>query len=388
MAEAPPAVGVTVRPVTSAADTRRFIDFPYRHYRDAPFWVPPLRTEQAKVLDPKKNPFFKHGAMQLFLAEDAAGEVIGRVAGIINGMHLAKYDDGNGFFGFFETVEDYGVAEALLDTAAAWLRERGMTGVRGPTNPTLNDTSGLLVDGFDREPSILMPYNPPYYLDFLERYGFERAMTMWAYYVHEAYVNKEKLRRGAEIVFRRNPGLTLRTLDTGRFWEDIDAAMAIYNKAWAENWGHVPYTPEEGRHLAKDLKQVIEPELFYFLEMEQPDGRREPVAFSVTIPNLNQALRHVTDGRLFPLGLPKLLARAKLGAIYEVRMPLMGVLPEYRGRGFDAPLVDRTIRDGIALGYDACEMSWVLDDNLPLVNALEKLGAVRDKAYVMLEKGL
>ena len=377
------ATSVTVRPAHSRRDRKRFLDFPYRHYRDSRFWVPPLRSEQAKAIDPKKNPFFEHGTMELFLASDAKGETVGRIAAIENGMHLKKYDDGNGFFGFFETVEDYAVAERLLDTASAWLRQRGLTGVRGPTNPSMNDTAGLLVDGFDREPSILMPYNPPYYIVFLERYGFTRAMTMWAMYIHEAYANKERLRRGAEIVFRRHPGLTLRTLRPDRFMEDVEAAMHIYNRAWANNWGHVPYTMREAEHLASDLKQIIEPELFFFLEMDN-----EPVAFSVALPNLNQALRHVKDGRLFPFGLPKLLARAKLGGIYEIRLPLLGVLPEYQGQGFDAPLVNATVQDGIERGYDACDMSWVLDSNKRLINALENLGGVRDKEYVMLEKTL
>lgn len=375
-------MSLTVRPVASRKDRARFLDFPYAHYAGHPFWVAPLRMDQAKALDPKKNPFFEHGAAALFLAE-RGGEVVGRIAAIENGEHLKKYADGNGFFGFFETVEDYAVAEALLDAAAAWLRGRGLTGMRGPTNPSMNDTSGLLVEGFDREPALLMPYNPPYYVDFLERYGFERAMTMWAYYVHEAYVNKEKLRRGAELVFRRYPGLSIRQIRMDRYTEDAQIAMRIYNAAWSNNWGHVGMTEAEFEHLAKDLKQIVEPELVYFLEL---DG--EPVAFSVTVPNLNQALKHVPNGRLFPLGLPKLLTYAKLGAVYEVRMPLMGVLPEHHGKGFDAPLIDQTIRTGIARGYDACEMSWVLEVNRPLVNALDKLGAVKDKTYAMMEKAL
>ena len=159
--------------------------------------------------------------------------------------------------------------------------------------------------------------------------------------------------------------------------------LRIYNEAWSQNWGHVGMTEREFEHLAKDLKQVIEPELVFLLEREG-----EPVAFSISIPNLNQALKHVPSGRLFPLGLPKLLAYAKLGAVYELRMPLMGVLPEFHGRGFDAVLVDATIRTGIERGYDACEMSWVLDVNMPLVNSLEKLGAVRDKEYAMMEMAL
>ena len=168
---------VTVRPVTSSADRRRFLDLPYSHYAEDRAFVPPLRMDQAKVLNPKKNPFFEHGDMQLFIAE-RAGEVVGRIAGIVNGMHLKKYDDGNGFFGFFETIEDPEVSTALLDAATGWLKQRGLTGVRGPTNPSMNDVAGLLVDGFNRAPSILLPYNKSYYEQYLADYGFTRAMTM------------------------------------------------------------------------------------------------------------------------------------------------------------------------------------------------------------------
>jgi GNAT superfamily N-acetyltransferase len=374
---------VSVRAATTGKDRRRFFDFPYRHYRDAPYWVPPLRADQKKALDPKKNPFFDHGRVELFLAEDEKGTTVGRIAAIINGSHLEKYGDGVGYFGFFETIEDYGVAEALLDAACGWLKENGLTGVRGPTNPTINDTAGLLVEGFDRRPFILMPYNPPYYIEYLERYGFDRAMTMWALYVHAAYINHERMRRGAELVLRRYPEVSVRPMHMKTFWEDAHTARRIYNAAWSDNWGSVPMTEREFEHLAKDLKQIIEPDMVYFVEV---DG--EAVAFSVTIPNLNRALVHVKDGRLLPLGLPKLLAYAKMGGMYEARMPLMGVLPEYHGRGFDALLIDASIRAGRPKGYEASELSWVLDVNAPLINSLEKLGAVRDKKYVMVQKHL
>lgn len=378
-----PAASISVRPVASVRDRRRFIDFGYSIYEGDPHFVPPLRLDQAKVLNPKKNPFFEHGEVGLFLAEDAAGNVVGRIGAIRNGMHLRKYDDNVGFFGFFETIDDAPVVDALFDAAAGWLKERGLTAMRGPANPSLNDTSGLLVDGFDRDPSILMAFNKPYYEAHLLRYGFERAMTMFAYYVHKKYVDVEKLERGAEIVRRRNPTLRLRTMDMSRFMEEAMKAKDIYNEAWSENWGHVPMTDHEFEHLAKDLKQVIEPELVYFLEL---DG--ETVAFSVTIPNLNQALKHVRNGRLLPMGLPTLLARAKLGGVYETRMPLMGVRKAYHGRGFDSLMVLETIKRGKAAGYDACEMSWVLESNKRLVNALDNMGAVVDKTYALFEKHL
>ena len=373
---------VTVRPVRSSADRSAFIDVPYALYADAPHFVPPLRMDQKHVLDPKKNPFFQHGTLEMFLAE-RGGEVVGRVAAVENGQHLAKYADGNGFFGFFDAVDDDAVAGALLDAAAGWLRARGLTGVRGPVNPTMNDVAGLLVDGFDRPPAILLPYNYPYYQGLLERWGFRRAMTMWAFYVHEAYINSERMARGAAIVARRNPGVTVRPLDPKRFDADVAAAMRIYNQAWAKNWGHVPYTEPEALHLASELKPVIEPDIFLFAEL---DG--EPIAFSASLPNLNQALRHLPRGRLASLGLPRVLGTWKLGGVYEIRMALMGVLPEHRNAGLDALLIHHTIVNGRRDGYQAAELSWVLDSNKPLVNALEKLGCTRDKEYAMFEAAL
>ena len=374
------ASSITVHPVSGRRERQRFIDVPYEFYPSRyPQWVPPLRRDEKKTLDPGTNAFFEHGDIQLFLAENEAGAVVGRVAGIVNGMHLDTHDDDTGFFGFFECIEDYDVAAALLDAATAWLQDQGLDRVRGPANPSLNDTAGLLVDGFDREPSILMPYNPPYYEDFLTRYGFERVMTMWAYYVHKKYVEYDRLRRGANLVKRRTPGLDIRSLDMSRFAEEARTILDIYNDAWSDNWGHVPMTDREFEQLADEMKQIVEPEMVFLIEHEG-----EPVAFSITLPNINQALKHVPDGRLFPLGLPKLLLYATYG-VYECRMPLMGVRPEYQGKGLDALLVLETIENGPPNGFDACEMSWVLDTNDRLKNHVESLGAVVDKEYALFE---
>jgi hypothetical protein len=234
---------VTVRPVEGWWDRRKFIDVPYEFYPGRyPRWVPPLRRDAKSTLDSSSNAFFEHGEMQLFLAEDASGAAVGRVAGIVNGMHLQKYDDATGFFGFFECVEEYEVAEALLDAAADWLRDQGLERMRGPANPSLNDTAGLLVDGFSFHPSVLMPYNPPYHEDFLLRYGFDRIMTMWSFYAHVKYAKTDRLRRGTDIARRRTPGLTLRTLDMDRLQEEVRVVREIYNEAWSDNWGHVPMT--------------------------------------------------------------------------------------------------------------------------------------------------
>jgi hypothetical protein len=374
---------VTVRPVASRSDRKAFVGFPYELYRRTPAWIAPLRHQVRHILSPKKNAFFEHGTIQPILAFGADGAVVGRIAAIVNGMHLRKYDDGNGFFGFFETIDDFSVAEALFDAAASWLAARGLRGVRGPTNPSMNDTAGLLVDGFDREPSVLMPYNAPYYEGFLERYGFRRAMTMWAYYIHKKYVTIEKLERGVEIVKKRNPGITLRTLDMGRFDEEARTILRIYNDAWSNNWGHVPMTDAEFAQLAGEMKQIVDPNIVFLLEDEGM-----PVAFSISLPNVNQLLRHVKDGRLLPTGLAKMLAYSKCGGLYECRTPLMGILRAYQGRGLDAMLNLAIIREGPRLGYDASEMSWVLDSNMRLRNSLESFGGVVDKEYALFEKSL
>ncbi len=375
------AATVTVRPAVSRRDRRRFVELPYALYRDSRYWVPPLRRDVKRTLDPKKNAFFAHGHMQLFLAEDAGGAVVGRIAAIVNGMHLETHADGAGFFGFFECVRRYEVAEALLEAATGWLRAQGLEHVRGPANPSLNDTAGLLVDGFDRQPAILMPYNPPYYADFLERYGLERAMTMWAYFVHSKYLHVQKLRRGVSLVRRRYPGLQLRTPDMDRLDLELQIARHVYNDAWSDNWGFVPITAAEMQQLAAELRPILNPDLAFILE---DDGR--PVAFSLALPDLNEALRHVPEGRLFPLGLARLLAYTTFGGVRRLRMPLMGVKKSHQGCGLYAPLVLETIERGLRAGYDGCEMSWVLDANHVLRNALSDLGGVVDKEYALFEK--
>lgn len=376
-------MGARIVPVERAADRRAFLDFGYRHYDGVTNFVPPLRLDLEHTLNPKKNAFFEHGAMQLFLARDASGHVIGRIAAIRNGMHLKKYQDGVGFFGFFECIDDATVAHALFDAAAGWLRDQGLAVMRGPANPSLNDTAGLLVDGFQFDPSILMPYNHPYYETLLLGYGFERAITLWSYYVHRKYIKTDKMRRGAEIVKRRNPNLTTRPLEMARFDQEARTILEIYNDAWSDNWGHVPMTEGEFAQLAKALKQIIDPNLVVLLE-----DQGTPVAFAISLPNLNIALRHVKDGKLLPLGLAKLLAYTKMGQITEIRMPLMGVRKAYQGRALDMMLIDATVQYGWGQGYQGCEMSWVLDNNKVLRNALENLGGIQDKQYGLYDKAL
>lgn len=375
---------ITVAPADGKADLKAFVQFPFDLYADSPFWVPPLRRDVFHALDPQKNAFFEHGNVQPFLARDGSGRVVGRIAAIYNGAHLEKYDDGVGFFGFFETIDHPKVAELLVDAAAAWLRTQHLTAMRGPTNPSMNDIAGLLVDGFDREPSILMPYNKPYYERMLADLGFERAMTMWAYFAHRKYVQLGKMRRGVDLVKKRYPGLTIRPLDMKRFDEDAATVLDVYNDAWSDNWGHVPMRPAEFAQLAKEMKQIVDPNIVYFAEI---DG--EAVGFILSLPNINLVLKNVRSGRLFPDAALKLLAASKTGAIHELRTVLMGVRKAYHNRGIDAVLIMQTIEESLQRGeYDSGEFSWILDVNAPMKNALVNLGAVVDKEYAMLEKPL
>jgi GNAT superfamily N-acetyltransferase len=377
-----PTARITVVPAESRAERAAFVDLPYRLYSDSDFWVPMLRRDALALIDEKKNPFFEHGLMQPFVAR-RGGETVGRIAAIQNGAHLETFGDDVGFFGFFECVEDYAVASALLDAAAAWLSGMGLRAMRGPANPSLHDTAGLLVDGFDFQPSVMMPYNPPYYEGFLRRWGMETQTEMLSYYVHAKYMDASKLFRGDDLVRRRLPGLTVRGLDPTRFEADVAAAMRIYNDGWQHNEGFVAMTDAEARHLASELKPILVPELFLFAERGG-----EPVGFSVSLPDFNQALRHVRGGRLTPGNLVGLLARAKMGTITDLRMPLMGARKDHQGKGLDAVLIAETIRRGRRMGYDGCELSWVLADNKRLRLALERMGAVVDKRYVLLEAPL
>ncbi|MCS7081802.1 MAG: hypothetical protein N2561_01455 [Bacteroidetes bacterium] len=371
--------GFRILQVQERRDWLRFIAFPYRLYRREPNWVPPLWIEQRRLLDPARNPFFEHSQIALFLAE-RDGHVIGRIAAIRNGNHLAVHQDGTGFFGFFEVIPDYEVAAALLERAAQWLRDRELLLMRGPVNPSLNDTAGVLLEGFEHPPALLMPYNPPYYAEFLERFGLRKVMGMYAYYVDVQTVQTDKLERGVELVHRRLPDLRVRKVNLKDFEREARTVRDIYNEAWRENWGFVPMTEREFAHLAQGLRAVVDPHIVFIAELQG-----QPVGFSVSLPNLNEALRHVRNGRLFPCGLVTLLWHTRVRKIRGIRTIIMGVLPAYRGRGIDAVMHYHTIREGMRRGYRYAELSWVLETNEMMHRAARMVGAVPYKRYALYE---
>lgn len=366
------------RPVESARDLKRFIAFPYGLHRGDPIWVPPLRMDVRTMLSREKNPFFKHGEAEYFLTEGAGGTVTGRIAAIHNRAHNEFHEDRVGFFGFFECVNDQAVADALFEAAATWLRERGLTTMRGPASFSTNDECGLVVEGFDTPPTVLNPHNPRYYVDLVERAGFTKAMDLHQFQsVTDAL--PERLIRAAQLIAKRK-GITLRPLDKKRFFEEVDRIKPIYNAAWEKNWGFVPMTDDEIDHLAKQLKPVLVPELVVFAEREG-----ETIGFAAALPDLNVALKRNPSGRLFP-GILKILWASR--KISRLRILLLGLLPEYRNTGADALMYHWIWDKGTARGFNWGEAGWILEDNAPMANALERLGFEMYKTLRMYDRDL
>ncbi|SMO55601.1 GNAT family N-acetyltransferase [Fodinibius sediminis] len=365
--------------VSTEQERKQFLEFPYQHYAGDEHWIAPLKMEQKKLIDEEKNPFFENGEIALFLVE-CDDRIQGRIAAIRDHRYNEHHDNNTGFFGFFECVEDQAVANLLLKVASDWLRERGHTDVLGPSNPSMMDEVGILVDGFEYDPSILMPYHKPYYDRLIKNAGFEKAMDLYAFRVTQATVSLDRMYRAEEVVRRRLPMLKIREIDLKNIDEEVKTVRHIFNKAWSGNWGFIPISKKELEVLAKDLKMILDPKVAHIAEISG-----EPVAFSIALPDLNQALKHL-DGTLFPTGIFKLLWHRR--HINRIRTALMGVLPEYQGKGIDALLHKETIINGKREGYKSSELSWVLESNTGMIRVAEKIGATIEKTYRMYEKEL
>lgn len=367
-----------MRPVTSAADLKRFISFPYRLHRHDPLWVAPLRRDVATMLSRTKNPFFQHAEAEYFTAERGA-QVVGRIAAIHNRAHNAFHGDAVGFFGFFECVDDPAVAHRLFDAAAQWLRQRGLTVMRGPASFSTNDECGLLVWGFDTPPTILNPHNPEYYVRLVEGAGFTKAKDLLQFQTTNPAVPERLLRAGQLIAHRQR--IRLRGLDMKRFDEEVERIKRVYNQGWEKNWGFVPMTDAEIDHLAKQLKPVVVPDLVVFAER---DG--DLIGFGAALPDLNVALKTNPSGRLLPCGLFKILWASR--KITRARILLLGVLPAYRKSGADALMYHWIWEKGRARGYTWGEAGWILEDNTAMINAAVRLGFVHYKTLRFYDRPL
>lgn len=364
-------------------DLRRFIALPYRLHARDPNWVPPLRRDVALLLDRRRNPFFEHAEAEYFLAE-RDGRVVGRIAAIANRLHNETHNDKVGFFGFFESGNDQDVADRLFGAAAEWLRQRRFDTMRGPASFSVNDECGLLVDGFDTPPTLMMPHNPPFYVDLMDRSGFKGVKNLLVYEgggkIAFATV-PERLNRAVEIM-RQRLGVTIRPFDMSRFDAEVDVIKRIYNLAWEKNWGFVPMTEHEIEHLAQQFKPVVQPDI---IPMVEKDG--EVIAFGLGLPDLNQVLRTNRGGYLLPV-LPRLLWALKREKLRRCRIPLLGILPQYRGKGLDSVLYhwiwNRAGEHGMYWG----EAGWILEDNTAMNLGLEKMGFRVYRTYRMYDKAL
>jgi GNAT superfamily N-acetyltransferase len=368
--------GIEIRKVQTKKDLKNFIRFPWAVYREDPRWVPPLIMEMKDRLDRRKHPFFEHAEADYFLAfrED---RVVGRIAAILDRNHNEAHREKTAFFGLYESFDEPDVARALIDTAAAWGAARGMDMLRGPVNLSMNDECALLLEGFDAPPVVKMPYNPRYYLDLMDNCGLDKAKDLYAFLKTR---ERELSPRAQEILdqLRKSGQFSFRAVTKARLEQDALNIAAIYNAGWAKNWGFVPWTDSEMKHMIKSLAQFADLDLVIFAEHK---GRT--VGFAGALPDFNQVFIKM-NGRLFPFGLLNFLAGRR--KITGVRAMVFGVVPEFMHTGLAYLLYDEFEKAIIAKGYEWCELSWQLEDNQAINHFAASIGAARYRQYRIYEK--
>jgi len=378
---------VQISPVRGDSDLMAFITFPWEVYRGNPYWVPPLIGERRSFLDRAHSPFFQHARAEYFLARRGE-KVVGTIAAFTNDLYNQFQQVNTGFFGFFDVLEDQEAAAALLATAEDWARAAGHPSILGPAQFSTNDEVGLLVDGFEDAPRILMTYNPPRYRTYLEAAGYRTAMNLWAYRLAIADFIRDKPakleRIAAKVLERRD--LHVRRLDMKRFDHELEGVKKIYNRSWERNWGFVPMTDAEFDRLAEQLKPMLDPDLIIIVERGG-----EPVGFGLTLPDLNEPLRLAYPRPAVPesLTMLKMLWHWKVRRRHEwLRVFALGVLPEFRGMGVDGLMYLETAKSAVPKGYKYAEMSWILESNVMMNRAIRSLGGTVYKTYRMYEKAL
>ncbi len=375
-------MSVTVTPVSGRRDLDAFVRLPFRLYREDPNWVPPLLYLERKRFNAKTNPFLQHADAQLFLAH-RNGRVVGRISAQVDHEHNRFHEERTGFFGFFESEDEAETARALFEAAEDWLRQHGMETARGPLSFSINQEVGLLIEGFDTPPMIMMPYSRPYYGRLIEGAGFQKAKDLYAWR-YDTETVPPKARRAVEEL-RQRPDINIRKGDISRFDEEIATILETFNSTWSGNWGFVPVTPAEAHHLAADLRQIVDTNLVVIVEV---DGETAGVVLAA--PNINEAIRDL-NGHLFPFGWAKLLWRLKVRGLKTGRLMILGVKEKYRTRNYLALAyllcdeVYRAARDG---GYCWAEFSWTLEDNKAVNTMIHNVGCRKYKTYRLYEKPL
>lgn len=365
-----------ITPVSTPADLKRFLNYPYQHYRNDPVWVPPLRGEQKAQFDPKNNPMLEHCTYQLFLALEGE-QVVGRISAFTDHLAQEHWKQPIGLFGSYECIEDDTVSHALLDAAQNWLGERGMRFMRGPWSFASQEW-GLVLEGFEPSPVIMAPYNPPYYNDQLTAFGLSKVKDLLAYVAdcQEGYDIPERYLTLTQKVQARY-GVRVRPINMQRLEEEVVMIVNLANESIADNWGFYPVTDAEGRAMARDMREIVNPEALLIAE----DRQGRPIGFAMSLPDVNLLLRGL-NGRLFPFGWVKLLAG--LPRIDQYRMWALGVIPEYQGCAIDSLLYMAT-RDALVKKNVRLEINYVLEDNDRMNNAIVKLGAKPYRRYRVYE---
>lgn len=373
---------IEIIPVSDKKLLKRFILLPERLHRDDPAYIAPLHMEREEALGPK-NPFFGHAKAQFWLAV-RNGRDVGRISAQIDSLAQSLRPDAPGMFGMLAAENDPEIFSILLQTAKDWLRTRGMKQIQGPFNLSINEEMGALIDGFDTPPMLLMPHDKPYVAQQIEAHGFIKAKDIYAY----LYDMRVDLPESVQRLLKRDlpPGLNIRQLSMKNIKEEVKHVTSIFNEAWSENWGFVPLTEAETDHMGKSLKPLLNPRMTSLVER---DGK--PVAFMIALPNLNEAIKGL-DGKILPFGWAKLLWRLKVAGVKTARVPLMGVSrsvsKDMIGSLLPYLMIDMVRREGLKMGYTHIELSWILEDNLPMRRIIEGLDAKPYKTYRLYEANL
>ena len=375
---------LTIRPVMTKADRKRFVDFAWEVYKDDPAWVPPLKDEVHGLLNPKKNPWFEHGRAQLWLAE-RNGRVVGRISAQVDDLVLQHMGAGVGQWGFFDALEG-DAAAALIATAEDWLQQQGMKEALGPISLSIWDEPGLEIEGFNQDPTAMMGHHRPEYRGWIEAAGYGKAKDLLTYEVDIAHWDDPKISRLIEAG-DRNPRIRIRMVDKSKFDHEAQIILNLLNDAWSNNWGYVPLTEAEIAYAGKKLKPIIYNELVRIAEL---DG--EPVAFMITIPDINELTKDL-NGELFPFNFVKLLWRLRKPRVQRARVPLMGVAKKLHHSRMASMLafmlIEHTRRDCVGkFGIGVGEFGWILEDNKGMLSIAELPGARVNHRYRIYEKAL
>jgi GNAT superfamily N-acetyltransferase len=374
---------ISIEPVTTAAERSEFVRLPWRIYHDDPNWVAPLIVERKEFIDPRRHPFYRHGAAIQLLAR-REGKVIGRIQASDDPHYNQLHGTNVGCFGLFECIDDVATAKTLIDAASAWVAERGRDEIMGPIDYSTNYACGLLIDGFDTPPRVMMNHSPRYYVKLIEACGLLKAKDLYCWRFADPSNLANLWRAKAERLNTRG-SITIRGLDVRDLAGEMERVKAIYNTAWDSSWGFVKLSDAELQHFAKLLRQIADPQLFLMAEI-----RGVPAGICLTLPDVNEALRAI-DGRLTRWGLPLgyLKLRARMKQIRSCRLFALGVNKAYRRRGVAELLILRTLDYGKHVsGYVEAELSWTLEDNGAINRTIEVVGGVRYKTYRIYAKAV